>query len=109
MHSLETSDYQDADTRENQCIDLSIDLHNIRVFGRDQDGRCQASSYGQLRVPVSRWNIIIGNIWNIGLSLIQCKEQNRHYFQRECFYNGRFFEWDFDWRHEARSYGTNED
>ena len=58
----------------------------FQVFGRGQDGSYQAYSYGELRVLVSRWNIINTIINNIGLLVFQYKEENGQYFYRDCFY-----------------------
>ena len=70
---------------KDQWFDLSIVFHKFHVFGRDQDGRYQASSYGELRVSISRWNIINSIIWNFGKPVIQCKEQNRQYYHQDCY------------------------
>ena len=56
---------------KDQWFDLSIDFHEFQVFGRDQDGRYQTSGYGELRVSISRLNIINSIIWNSGRSLFQ--------------------------------------
>ena len=58
---------------------LSIDFHKFQVFGRDQDGRYQASSYGELRVSISRWNNMNSIIWNNGRSVFQCKTLNKNF------------------------------
>ena len=68
-----------------QWFDLSIDMHKFKVFDKYQDRRYQASSYGELRVSLSRWNIINSVIWDIWLSVFHCKHQNRQYTQRKCF------------------------
>ena len=39
---------------KNHWIHLPIDLHKSLVFDRDQNGRYQASSYGDLGVSISR-------------------------------------------------------
>ena len=84
---------------------LSNFLLKFQSFGRSQDGRYQACSYFELRVSISRSNIINSIIWNMGLSVFQCKEQNRQYFHRECFFNQKVFDWDFDGRNKACRYG----
>ena len=66
-----------------QWFDLPKDLHKFQIFGKDQDGRYQASSYGELRVSISRMNIMNRIIWNIRRS--EFKEQNQKYYQRDCF------------------------
>ena len=43
---------------KNQWFDLSIDFHKFQVLGRDQDGRHEASNYGEIRVWVWKWNTI---------------------------------------------------
>ena len=68
---------------KSQGFDLTKDIHKSQIFGRDQDGRYQASSYGKLRVS----NIIKCKIWNIGSSVFQSKEQNREKHHQECFDN----------------------
>ena len=70
---------------KNQWFDMSIDFHKFQVVGRDQNGRYQASSYGESRVLISRRSIIKSIIWIIGRSVFQSKEQNRQYNHRECF------------------------
>ena len=62
--------------QENQGFNLSINLHKFQIFGREQGGRYEASSYGKLKASISRWNIIKSNIWNIGLSVFECTDQN---------------------------------
>ena len=84
---------------------LSTDLHKLQIFGRNRDGRNQASRYGLLGVSISRWNIINSSIWNIGLSVFHCKKQTQHFFHRERFLNLKVFDWDLDERNEACSYG----
>ena len=90
---------------KNQWFDMSIDFHKFQVVGRDQNGRYQASSYGESRVLTSRWSIIKSIIWIIGRSVFQRKEQKRQYYHRECFQKIKSFLWYFDRRNEACSYG----
>ena len=42
---------------KNQWIDLSMNFQKFQVFSRDKEGRYQTSSYQELRVSISRWNI----------------------------------------------------
>ena len=51
---------------KNQWFDLSIDFDKSQVFERDQNGRHQVFSYGELGVPITRWNSINSINWNIG-------------------------------------------
>ena len=75
---------------KSQWFDLCIDLHKFHVFGRDHDGRYKASNEAELKVSISWWNIINSIIWNIGLSVLKCKEQTRQYLHRECFTTEKF-------------------
>ena len=68
---MENSDFENSDARKNQRFASSIDLYELQAFGRDQSGRDQASSYGELSNRI---------IWNIRKSVFQCKEQNRQKF-----------------------------
>ena len=61
-----------------QWFDLLIDLHQFQAFGRDYGGRHPASSYGELRVSISRLNIINSIIWNIGKSMQEKNRQKIH-------------------------------
>ena len=53
----------------------SIFLHKFEAFGKDQDERYQAWSYGQLRVSKSRQNILNSIVWYIGLSVFGSKKK----------------------------------
>ena len=88
-----------------QWFDFSADLNTFRASGRDHDGRYQASVYKKSGVLISRWNVIDGIIWNIGLSVFQFKAKTRQVFHRESFHNCKVFDWDLDWRNEACSHG----
>ena len=68
-------DYQDSDARKNLWFNWSIELQEFQVFGRDQDGRYQASSYGEIGVSISRRNNKNSQIWSSGKSVFQCKSQ----------------------------------
>ena len=100
-------DNQDSDARQNindllrQWTFTSLKL----LFGRDRDGRYQTSSYGELRVSISRWNIINSIIWTNGRSVLQWTEQSRQHFHRVCFYNWKAFDWDIGRKNGARWYG----
>ena len=72
---------------KNQWFDLSIDFDKFQVLGRDQDGRYEPSTHGELRVSLSKGNITNSTTWNIGRSVFQCKEKSRHYYHRERFHN----------------------
>ena len=63
--SLEFFDYQDSEARKKR-FDWSSDFHKVSAFGRVQDERYPAFSYGELRVALSRWNIKNSCFWNIG-------------------------------------------
>ena len=54
---------------KNQCFQLSVDLHEFQVFSRDQDGRYQASNYGEKGVSISRWTLYLSIF---GISKSQC-------------------------------------
>ena len=84
---MDCSDYPNSDTKKIQWLDLSIDFHEFQFFCRNQGGTYQISSYGELRVLISRWNIIKSMFWNIGRSVFQNKEQNWQNFWRKRFYN----------------------
>ena len=46
---------------------------------------------GDLRVSISRSNIISSIMWNIGRTVFQFKEQNLQYYHPDCFLIKNFF------------------
>ena len=100
---LETSDHQNSNARKNQWVELSTDLHKLYNFGRDQDGRYQASSCGEWRASISRWNIKNSFIWNIRLLVIQ-RRGKVWQFPLRLFFQRKIFHWDLDRKNEACSY-----
>ena len=44
--------------RKTQWFDKSRVFHTIQLFGRHQDGRHRTPNYEDLRVSISRWNIL---------------------------------------------------
>ena len=90
---------------EKPWFDLTKEFYRFYFVGRDQEGRYKASSYGESKFSLTRWNIISSIIWIIGGSEFQCKEQNPQYYHREGFDNKRIFSWDFVRKNEAYGYG----
>ena len=71
---------------------------------RYETGRYQASSYGELRVSISRWNVKNSNIWNIRLSAFQCNLKKRHFFRGEWLHTTEALNWHSHRRNEACTY-----
>ena len=71
---------------------------------RYETGIYQASSYGELRVSISRWNLKNSNIWNIGLSVFQCNLKNRQFFRGEWLHTKEALNWHSHRGNEACTY-----
>ena len=90
-----------SEEKINDLLCQSTSIHQVQAAGRDQDARYQASSYRELGVSITWWNVLTSFNWKIGSSVLQCKEQNRQNFRRGCFYNSKIFDWDPDRRNAA--------
>ena len=78
-------------TGKNQRFELSFIFQKFECFVRDQDGTYQASSYGELGVSISRWNIIKSTIRKIKRSVFTCEKQNQRHYHRDCFPTEKLF------------------
>ena len=99
------SEYQNSDARKKSVTCETNFLHKFEAFGGDHDGKYQTYGNGEWRDAITRWNTIKIIIWNIGLSVLWCKQQSRRYSFREILYNLKTLDWDLDRRSRACSFG----